>query len=71
MIIATNKKREEQLKAINKDLRKRINRAIKRCDYLLGNDIVDINGRPYVRTDDDAIVINYIKSALDGVDKEC
>lgn len=70
MRIATSNKREEQLKAINKDLRKRINKAIKRCDYLLGNDIVDINGRPYVRTDDDEFVIEYIKSTLEGVEKE-
>lgn len=70
MRISTNNKREEQLKAINKDLRKRINRALKICDHLLGNDIVDINGRPYARTYDDKFAIEYIKSTLEGVDKE-
>ena len=70
MRISTNNKREEQLKAINKDLRKRINRAIKICDYLLNNNKVNIKGKFYARTYDDKFAIEYIKSTLEGVDKE-
>ena len=41
-----------------------------KCNYLTNNDIVEINGRTYIKQESDDIITNYIKETLDKVDKE-
>lgn len=37
----------------------------ERCDYLLNNNTVEINGRTYIKQEADNVITNYIKEILD------
>lgn len=50
-------------------LQQRIDNAIEFCDYLLSHDEVVIDGKTYIKQNDDDIITNAIKSKLLGGDE--
>lgn len=62
--------KKDKLEDENKQLKDTIDKTREKCNYLLSNDIVEIDGKRYVKQESDDVITRYILDSLGDKESE-